>query len=390
MKLDWSDAYKHIPVREQDLKLQWFKWLGKFLVEQCLIFGAASSVGIYDRAAKMVLDVVLQVSKFPRSMVCQHLDDVCAAAPSGSAALAEFERAYRDVSAQVGVKLAPTDDPDKAFSPCTAGTVLGVSYDTVAWAWCIPPGKLARVILQIEAAMSVDALRQDEIWSLTGRILHYAPLIPAGQFNLNYLIRANSESDEKAHLAMISPQLKRQLYFWWIILRTTAGWSGKPCGMGMPAWTRECYTDAAGGTLEAVGRGVGAVSGQWWAYVPWSRKINCGVKAEDGKKLSRKLSALELVGPLLCVTAGAAWCHGRPVRVWVDNIGSVTIWKKGYSTRCALCTTLVKATATVPTAIGCRLEVVKIRRCSTPGAVMADCLSKADFNGFRRSHYFGG
>jgi hypothetical protein len=155
--------------------------------------------------------------------------------------------------------------------------------------------------------------------------------------------------------------------------------------MGMPAWTRECYTDAAGGTLEAVGRGVGAVSGQWWAYVPWSRKINCGVKAEDGKKLSRKLSALELVGPLLCVTAGAAWCHGRPVRVWVDNIGSVTIWKKGYSTRCALCTTLVKATATVATAIGCRLEVVKIRRCSTPGAVMADCLSKADFNGFRRT-----
>jgi hypothetical protein len=73
------------------------------------------------------------------------------------------------------------------------------------------------------------------------------------------------------------------------------------------------------------------------------------------------------------------------VRVWVDNVGSVTIWQKGYSTRCALCTTLVKATATVATAIGCRLDVRKIRRCSSPGAVMADCLSKADFNGFRRT-----
>jgi hypothetical protein len=152
----------------------------------------------------------------------------------------------------------------------------------------------------------------------------------------------------------------------------------------MPAWCRECYTDAAAGTLEAVGRGVGAVCGDWWAYVPWTKKINCGVKADDGKKLSRKLSALELVGPLLCVTAGADWCRGRPVRVWVDNVGSVTIWKKGYSNRCALCTTLVKAIATVATAIGCRLDVQKIRRCSSPGAVMADHLSKADFNAFRR------
>jgi hypothetical protein len=92
----------------------------------------------------------------------------------------------------------------------------------------------------------------------------------------------------------------------------------------LPPWTRECYTDAAGGTLDGVGRGVGAVSEDWWAYIPWPRKINCGVKAADGKKLSRKLSALELVGPLLCVTAGHQFCRGRIVRVWVDNIGAVT------------------------------------------------------------------
>ncbi len=30
MKADWSDAYKHIAVRSQDVRLQWFRWLGKF------------------------------------------------------------------------------------------------------------------------------------------------------------------------------------------------------------------------------------------------------------------------------------------------------------------------------------------------------------------------
>jgi hypothetical protein len=314
LKMDWSDAYKHIRVREEDLNLQWFSWLGVYFAELCLIFGATSSVGIYDRAAKVVLDIVLRISKFPRQLVCQHLDDVCAAAPEGSAGLGVFEKTYRDVAKQVGVRLAPTDDPDKAFSPCTAGTVLGVSYDTVAWAWAIPVDKLARVILQIEAALQADWLRQDEVWSLVGRIMHYAPLVPAGRFNLDYLILVNSESKDKGHLVYVHAQLKRQLHFWWLILRVTSGCSQIPSGLRMPAWTRECYTDAAGGTLESVGRGVGAVSLDWWAYVPWARKINCGVKAADGKKLSRKLSAsgaadlycrrCQLVSELVCQGLG--------------------------------------------------------------------------------------
>jgi hypothetical protein len=58
---------------------------------------------------------------------------------------------------------------------------------------------LARVVLQIEAALKVDWLRQDKMWSLVGRIMHYAPLIPAGRFNLDYLIKANPEFKVKAH-----------------------------------------------------------------------------------------------------------------------------------------------------------------------------------------------
>ncbi len=44
-----------------------------------------------------------------------------------------------------------------------------------------------------------------------------------------------------------------------------------------------------------------------------------------------------------------------------------------------------KATATVAAAIGCRLEVVKITRCTGDGAKMADQLSKARFAQFRQT-----
>jgi hypothetical protein len=120
LKIDWADAYKHVPVREADLNLQWFSWLGKYFAELCLIFGTASSVGIYDRLAKVILDLVLRHAKFPAQWVCQHLDDVCAAAPAGSSALAELDRAYAQIATQVGISLASRDDPDKSFAPCKA------------------------------------------------------------------------------------------------------------------------------------------------------------------------------------------------------------------------------------------------------------------------------
>jgi hypothetical protein len=92
---------------------------------------------------------------------------------------------------------------------------------------------------------------------------------------------------------------------------------------------------------------------------------------------------LELVGPLVIVAAAPELCRRQPVRVWVDNAGSVRIWEKGYSSSCGLCTTIVKAAASVAAALACRLVVTKIRQCSSPGAVMADALSQGDFRRFR-------
>ena len=79
-KTDWANAYKHLVVAQQDTDLQWFEWGGKYFKELCLIFGGSSSAGIFDATAKVILDLVCRQAQFPPEMVCQHLDDVCAAA----------------------------------------------------------------------------------------------------------------------------------------------------------------------------------------------------------------------------------------------------------------------------------------------------------------------
>jgi hypothetical protein len=97
MKADWSDDYKRIAVHGQDVKLQWFSWLGKYFAELFLVFGTASSVGNFDRpAAKLVLRIVLSYSQFP---ACTGLPAprrcMCAACSKGDAAsIYRLERVY--------------------------------------------------------------------------------------------------------------------------------------------------------------------------------------------------------------------------------------------------------------------------------------------------------
>ena len=377
-KVDWAEAYKHIHVSPSDSNLQWFEWLGRSFKEVCLVFGGASSAGIFDRLAKVVLFIVTRRARFPSDQVIQHLDDCCAAAPEDSLSLERFDLTFAQVAEEIGVKLAPRDDPEKSFAPCTSGIVLGVYYDTVEWIWAIPHEKLARLIHTAKDVLESDTCKQEVLWSLVGKLLNVAPLVPGGRFHLFHLLHANSFSTCAQFEVPLSRDFKRQLWFWFTMLRVCSGRVAIPNpGEGLPPWTLEVYTDAAGGSWSNPAAGVGAVTTSWWVYTPWSRAINHGRPTGDGRKLDRVMSALELVGPLMGLCAAAKHCRNFSVRFWVDNAGSVFIFKKGYSTSCPLSSTLVSAIAEVAAGLGCRVELEKITRCSTPLADMADALSKA-------------
>ena len=383
VKHDWAEAYKHIAVRLEDTDLQYFSWLGKAFKELCLIFGGVSSAGIFDRLAKIVHYIVKVRAAMPDDQSCQHLDDCVAAGAPDRPEIFAFDEEFFKVAAQVGVKLAPRDDPEKSFGPSTAGIVLGVHYDTVSWTWAIPAEKLLRLLHLLRLVLDADEVIQEVLWTLNGKILHVKPLVAMGRFNIVHLIKANSISDDRNAVIPVTDDIKKECWFWFTMLRVCSGWSAIPNPLeGLPAWALEVHTDAAGGSRSNSSLGAGIVCDGWWTVLPWARAIHLGHKTPDGKRLDRAMSALELVGPLVFLAANPNACRGAAVRVWVDNAGSVFIWKKGYSTSCTLSTTLVKAIATVATGLGCRFEIEKIARCSEPLAHMADALSKADFGRF--------
>ena len=382
-KCDWSDAYKHVPTCLEDSNLQWFSWLGMCFKELCLVFGGCSSAGIFDRLAKLVLFIVLKRSGFDKDLVVQHLDDVCAC-NSSKEKLEFFDEEFTKVAELLGVNLAPRSDPEKSFAPCTRGTVLGIVYDTVAWTWTLPAEKLIRLLHDLHSILNKSEVPQELLWKVVGKILHILPLIPAGKFNIYHLLRANAFSTEPKTLVPISHLCKEQVWFWLTMIKTCCGRVSIPDpDLHLPAWAVDVYTDAAGGSPDASDRGVGAVCPNWWVQLPWGAAINTGRSTEEGRQLDRVMSALELVGPLLALSSAAHLLKNRPVRFWVDNAGSVFIFKKGYSTSCPLSAAIVSAIAKVAAGIGSRVDLVKITRCSTPLASMADALSKGEFGRFR-------
>jgi len=387
-KTDWADAYKHIAVVPADTQLQWFQWAGKYFKELCLVFGGASSAGIYDATAKSILELVCRMAEFPISLTAQHLDDICAASRCRTQ-LQRLDDTFTEVSRMTGFKLAPKDDPEKAFGPSKQGVVFGVGYDTESWTWHIPEQKLAGLVAVIRRASESGQVTAKEAKSIAGKLIHVKALVPAGRFNINHVMRlaadANRAESERQTLP-VPDECRKQLWFWRNLLIACTGhvnipiWPPKPNAAAMDA-----YTDAAGGSTERVGLGTGGMLEDQWFYVPWPKTVAAGACRVDGIKVGRKLAALELIGPLCIVASAVHMYRGRDLRIWVDNAGSVAIWRKGYSNSCRLSAMLVAAIHCVATSVGTRVFIEKITRRATWQACVADDLSKANFTEFRNS-----
>jgi hypothetical protein len=130
-KFDMKEAYKNIPCKICDFRLQGFEWLGKFFVETRQIFGARTSVANYDIVAKTILDITVIESDISPKYVERQLDDVPIAFPVNNDAAERFVKTYEDVCTDCGIKLADQCPLiDKAFGLTTKGKVLGIWFDS--------------------------------------------------------------------------------------------------------------------------------------------------------------------------------------------------------------------------------------------------------------------
>ena len=99
--------------------------IGKYFYERCLIFGTISSVGIYDRFARLIVIITVGLLCYPRYLILQHLDDVCMI--GSNKMVNEFYETYNEICSDVGISLQEPCDAaeDKAFGP-TISMLCGI------------------------------------------------------------------------------------------------------------------------------------------------------------------------------------------------------------------------------------------------------------------------
>ena len=389
-KIDWSDAYKHIKVRKEDLKLQVIEFGGRFFVELRLVFGARSSPGIYDEVSDVILDMAVLESEIIRTRVTKHLDDTLGVGRNtpDDPVHACF-KAYLKVAQEVGVKLpAPDVDKSKVQSPATSVLALGMEFDTVEWTVKCPELKVARILHLVRKGLAEGVLLAGELASLSGMLVDKIFLLEGARFNIGEitkLVVMDVPVDAEVGLSDVA---REQLRWWFLNIQRAAFvnpirhpeqkiWS--------PAGSPEAFTDAAGGSLVNIKAGLGVVlpTGDW-AYFPWPHWIQSGGLASTGAPVNSQLMYLELCGPLVGLAVGASrWMNG-PVVFRIDNQSGVYTWRKGYSSKDPLSSTVVKAIFDLGRHLNCSVYIAKVARCSTRGAVAADCLSKGEFGEFFR------
>ena len=116
-----------------------------------------------------------------------------------------------------------------------------------------------------------------------------------------------------------------------------------------------------------------------WYYIPWPQLIRDNQKNFEGVRFKNKLSCLEGFAALVGLTMVPDRVRNKEATIFCDNAGFVAIYRKRRS-KCEYSYTFAKAIGDLTGYLSCKVNVVKIGRCSDQGAEASDALSKGDWD----------
>ena len=391
-KQDWADAYKHVHVQKDDIRLQVVEWGGMFFIDRSLTFGMASSPGIYHLVSSVVKMSALAKEKLPKKNSYQVLDDCGYIGPRPHTV--GYYNSYNGIGDRCGVLFAPKGDKEKSFEVDTEGTILGVNYDTVGWSWGFCDRKMNKILMALFDVVESEQIEQRELESLSGRIGHYKDIIsPWARWERAFVLYAARNTNKQIQgrvrrgplMVKVTKELREQCW-WWITAVLSAAKERTRIpdirGWFPSADVITLYPDAAGGSDTSKGNGFGGVI--WdveerpMVYGCWPPLIQSNKKDQFGNKFARKLTMLEGVAALAILCAEPGLVRNRAVRILTDNRGLAMAFSKAHS-RDKFTYSVMLAIKDIAKYLNIQLAITWTPRCSSPGELVADMLSKAKF-----------
>ena len=387
-KFDMQNAYKIVPCKVKDLRLQGFSWCGKFFVETTQVFGAKTAVANFDTIGNTILSLALTECTIPRYLTHRQLDDVPVVAPAGSSWCEEFTIKYQKICDELGVKLAPwCPNFDKAFANSTRGKVLGVEFDTSNLSWKLPEEKRADYMNDIHNILSTNLLDLEKCQSILGKLNFVCTMCPLMRsFKRTLYELMASLSDGSVSSVPLSEEARKDLTVWWIFLKENCnGYPISEEACSPPLQYKTITTDAAGWNLSSregqIGMGcVGLdedgiifLASQWF----WGDELSRSFHDSKKKLLGCKTTTLEFAGILIPFLTHPEMLVNQTVVIQVDNIGCHYAWENGYSNGDQTASILVRCLILISAMLSTRIHVHHHPRESSWESKLADRLSRA-------------
>lgn len=397
-KLDMKDAYKLIPAKKADWRLQGMSWAGRFFIDLKGTFGGTPSVTNYDALAATTQDIAISRTGIPRRWVHRTLDDSPAVSPAQSGWTPAFTEAYLDVCKDLNIKLAqPCPRKDKAFCNETSGRVLGIWFDSSDLSWSYPEDKAIPLVREVLTMLETGEANLKTMQSIMGSINDVSQMCPFLKgWRLPSLSFQSSFQDREDTVLPVPAQVRADMMVCCRVIMAAKGGlplAARPAG---PALNYILFTsDAAGAqTAQQGGRTVtvpsrlarGAASVgldeeenlTFVSRVTWPLAFLNDNHDEKGSLFGSKTTTLEAIGVMLPFLSQPASLAGRHVVLEVDCTSVIYGWDKRQASGDKSASILLRALHLISSYLACSIHMEHRIRRTSRGSILADDLTREE------------
>jgi len=400
-KWDMEDAYKNLPAKLCDLRLQGFMWLGRYFLETRQAFGAKSAVAAFDRLGRVIADLALATCNLPRRFLHRTLDDLPIVTPRDSSEGPKFAEAYRMTCEQVGISLAQNCPLlEKAFEDSTVGTVLGIRFCTTDLSWSISPAKYNKILAHIQGPLLGDPVDLLTMQTLLGHLNDLGQMLQFARgfkYHLTKVLKSLSEGPPR--LVPLPALAISDLAVWARMLEAARDGLPIPRRTLPPSMAALTFvSDAAGARFARVngrfipfgeqgdrgGASINAVEDtEVWFYATVTWPVNLLLHARDSEDhaygcKSPTLEAIAMILPFLCCPE---LLLGREVLLLTDNESVVFGWEARRLPNDESASVFIRSLHIISHYLGAHVTVQHLPRMSTASAVLADRLTRQSTTG---------
>jgi hypothetical protein len=397
-KLDMKDAYKLVPARKQDWRLQGMAWLGRYFIDLKETFGGTPSVTNYDALAATVQDLAIYRANVPRRWVHRTLDDSPVVSPAKSGWTLVFTQAYLDICKELNIPLAqPCSKKEKAFCNETKGRVLGIWFDTTDLSWSYPNDKLVPLVRDILGIVKDGTAGLKQMQSIMGSLNDVAQMCPFLKgWRMPSLTFQTSFRDREDITLPVPDQVKTDMLVCCRVVMAAGGGlplASRPAG---PALNYIKFTSDAAGAQTALrggktvnipsllARGAASVGLDedeqiiFVSRITWPLVFLNEEQDEKGSFYGSKSTTLETIGAMLPFLSCPSDLSGRHIVLALDCTSVIYGWDKRQSSGDTAASILLRALHLISSYLACQIHMVHLPRRTGRAGILTDDLSREE------------